>query len=563
MFLKRVLLPIITALAVLFGTVLTAAPARADELISDQQSIRKAADWIKGEWDEDRFGNDAGLLADGIMALSSAGMHHDTIDQMLATLKSVGPAYVTNRADAVAKVLLTADMAGVADPAHFLGPDRDLVAELLAHIEAERVRQAWGGYLSVIALERLGRLGDVSPEGMSYLMGRMAVTQDGGFGWSTSSATGDPDYTGVGISAMLLLTRSDDVSASVKSEADTRLANAIAWAGNETNQRLDEQRDYYWIASPMGTDGASSNSTGMLASALSEAGVNTESPKKAMKREQAATTSGAAWSNIRMGKKDDLRATAQAIFAITGTGYATAKLAPRILVTRITLPATLALLVGKAQTLTATIAPSNATNQALTWASSNPGVATVNAAGTVTAVKAGTATITATAADGSGVKATSTVTVTAPVVPETPFDVYITDGTHNINGRLWRTKCSPYSSTVDRCRTDIQATTVAYTGGRFVQKTDWVFNNLTYKASPRADWAKNPLGAYGKVGGTARWTGDDGRQWRTECDTATTGRGGCRTYATATIVEAYTTSSGARAYRWVTREILNNMVRFS
>ena len=66
---------------------------------------------------------------------------------------------------------------------------------------------------------------------------------------------------------------------------------------------------------------------------------------------------------------------------------------------------------GHTQTLSATVSPSDATNKTLTWSSSNPAVATVDANGVVTAIAAGTATITATATDGSGKTATCTVTV--------------------------------------------------------------------------------------------------------------------------------------------------------
>ena len=66
---------------------------------------------------------------------------------------------------------------------------------------------------------------------------------------------------------------------------------------------------------------------------------------------------------------------------------------------------------GQTETLTATVQPSNATNKNVTWSSDNSAVATVDANGNVTAVKAGTATITATA-DG-GKTATCEVTVTA------------------------------------------------------------------------------------------------------------------------------------------------------
>ncbi|GAB6123013.1 Ig-like domain-containing protein [Dysgonomonas termitidis] len=69
---------------------------------------------------------------------------------------------------------------------------------------------------------------------------------------------------------------------------------------------------------------------------------------------------------------------------------------------------TLALTAGNSETLTATVAPSNATDKTVTWISSNTSVATVDANGKVTAVKAGSATITAKAGDKTAV---CTVTV--------------------------------------------------------------------------------------------------------------------------------------------------------
>jgi len=81
-------------------------------------------------------------------------------------------------------------------------------------------------------------------------------------------------------------------------------------------------------------------------------------------------------------------------------------------VTGVTLDQTsLNLTVGVTATLTATVAPSTATNKAVTWSSSNANVATVNS-GTVTAVAIGNATITVTTADG-GKTATCAVTVTS------------------------------------------------------------------------------------------------------------------------------------------------------
>ena len=67
------------------------------------------------------------------------------------------------------------------------------------------------------------------------------------------------------------------------------------------------------------------------------------------------------------------------------------------------------LYVGDTETLTATVAPDNATNKNVTWSTSDANVATVEN-GVVTAVSAGTATITVTTEDGAKT-ATCTVTV--------------------------------------------------------------------------------------------------------------------------------------------------------
>ena len=85
---------------------------------------------------------------------------------------------------------------------------------------------------------------------------------------------------------------------------------------------------------------------------------------------------------------------------------------PAQFVTSITLSQTsLSLEVGKTQTLTAAVLPSNATNKAVAWTSSNTSVATVSTSGMVTAKASGTCTITCSATDGSGVKAECQVTV--------------------------------------------------------------------------------------------------------------------------------------------------------
>ena len=78
----------------------------------------------------------------------------------------------------------------------------------------------------------------------------------------------------------------------------------------------------------------------------------------------------------------------------------------------------LSLTVGGTETLTATVAPDNATDKTVTWTSSNPSVATVEN-GVVTAVAPGTAVITATTQDGNHT-ATCAVTVRPDIPPANP-----------------------------------------------------------------------------------------------------------------------------------------------
>ncbi|MGN1418905.1 MAG: Ig domain-containing protein, partial [Acutalibacteraceae bacterium] len=90
------------------------------------------------------------------------------------------------------------------------------------------------------------------------------------------------------------------------------------------------------------------------------------------------------------------------------------KVTKKVSVTGVKLPKTASVSKGRTVTIDATVSPSNASNQALSWSSSDKSVATVSSAGVVKGVKTGTAVITAKTQDG-GYTAKCTVTVSAGV----------------------------------------------------------------------------------------------------------------------------------------------------
>ena len=95
-------------------------------------------------------------------------------------------------------------------------------------------------------------------------------------------------------------------------------------------------------------------------------------------------------------------------------------------------PQTLDLKEGTTGTLTASVAPTNATKKTVSWTSSDEKVATVDN-GTVTAVAEGTATITVRTDEG-GFTATATVNVTKDIPPfdesKYHFDLFLTVDKH-------------------------------------------------------------------------------------------------------------------------------------
>jgi hypothetical protein len=95
----------------------------------------------------------------------------------------------------------------------------------------------------------------------------------------------------------------------------------------------------------------------------------------------------------------------------------------------------ISLTVGGSETLTATVAPKNATNKAVTWSTSNETKATVAANGKVTAVAVGTAIITVTTKDGRQTDA-CTVTVSDGSGNQTPAaaDFTVSGSSHIFDG---------------------------------------------------------------------------------------------------------------------------------
>ncbi len=138
---------------------------------------------------------------------------------------------------------------------------------------------------------------------------------------------------------------------------------------------------------------------------------------------------------------------------------------------------------------------------------------------------------------------------------DTP-SVYDTPGGQISAGRLWDTTCEMYSSDVVRCRAKIWATQVRYVKGKYVSATGWAFNNLSYLPSPRTSWNGNKLAQ-----NNPKWN-SGGKMWKTECDTATTGRGGCRSYVWTKKVIAVKSKTGY-TYRNNEQWVFNNLVLFS
>lgn len=135
-------------------------------------------------------------------------------------------------------------------------------------------------------------------------------------------------------------------------------------------------------------------------------------------------------------------------------------------------PANLTLEVGETAKLTTKISPSNATNQNVTWSSSNKSVASISSEGIVNGLKIGTATITVTTADGGK---TGSCTVTIKAAPVSPTSVSIPKSLSLIEG--FESSLSPVLAPSDA------QTTYKWTSSDTSIATVSAFGKITAKAA--------------------------------------------------------------------------------
>lgn len=127
------------------------------------------------------------------------------------------------------------------------------------------------------------------------------------------------------------------------------------------------------------------------------------------------------WANITASTTDGSNLSASCLIHVVP---------PTILATSLTFDsANMELTQGDNVTLTPTLLPANVSTKALTWASSDESVATVDAEGAVTALKIGNAVITATTTDGTALSASCNVRVKSKSVDEFENIVYFNDAT--------------------------------------------------------------------------------------------------------------------------------------
>lgn len=229
------------------------------------------------------------------------------------------------------------------------------------------------------------------------------------------------------------------------------------------------------------------------------------------------------------------------MIAVSDTGHSISSYkkvqfpAVTVSVTGVTLnKASTSLTVGGTETLTATVAPDNATNKTVAWSSSNTSVATV-ANGVVTAVAAGTATITVTTEDGSKA-ATCAVTVTASGGDSSPSD------SDSLSGGSGGSSSSAPSAVTTRNADGSTSRTVTNRDGSTTTTTTGA-DGSTSVATSKTDTARNADGSTtATTTETATATAADGTKIEMKFETVETldasGSGTVTGTATETVRDA-------------------------
>lgn len=209
-------------------------------------------------------------------------------------------------------------------------------------------------------------------------------------------------------------------------------AAGIVWAANQSN--VTSAKFFNGLCAELADNGVfsagvkvQSSTNGTAWADVSGWTVAPAYPYSTAASNQTYTFSGTALNNIR-GLRIIGKVRTNDSWSIKVKEVEVYTTAANVSVTSVSLaPAALSVNVGSTANLTATVNPSNATNKAVSYTSSNTAVATVNASGVVSGVSAGTSTITVTTADGT--KTTSSaITVTAPSSNATITFTGLTDG---------------------------------------------------------------------------------------------------------------------------------------
>lgn len=174
------------------------------------------------------------------------------------------------------------------------------------------------------------------------------------------------------------------------------------------------------------------------------------------------------------------------------------------------------LMVGKKLTLTAKVAPDNASNKSVTWKSSDTSIATVDN-GVVKGIKVGTATITATTVD-QGKTATCKITVKADLSGDTKTKLKDKSGNqvyYKSDGKYYEATYADYYKDYKFYILKKDATEYKYTGWQHLDDGTYYFDKNGKKVTGEQviQGAKYNFGSDGKIKSGSGTLGIDVSKW--------------------------------------------------